>query len=224
MDPHKQTLQTYFDGPGFARWQAIYGEGELSRVRATIRAGHERMLATAAAWLGEHRTGTMLDAGCGTGLFAVAMAERGWQVTAVDIAPQMAGATAARAEAAGMAERVTALAGDLEAATGEHDAAVCFDVLIHYDAAALGPMLSGLAARSRGPVLFTYAPHTPVLGALAWLGDKFPKGERRTDVKLIRRTMLDAALAGAGLREVQRASVRSGFYYVELVETARIDD
>ena len=48
---HKQQLRDYFDGDGFQRWSAIYGEAEVSRVRRTIRVGYNRMLARAEAWL-----------------------------------------------------------------------------------------------------------------------------------------------------------------------------
>jgi magnesium-protoporphyrin O-methyltransferase len=89
----KRRLLDYFDGTGFERWRAIYGDARLSGVRATIRAGHDEMLATAVGWLAEGLApGAMphvLDAGCGTGLLATALAARGARVTAVDLAPQM---------------------------------------------------------------------------------------------------------------------------------------
>ncbi len=47
VSQHKQQLRDYFDGDGFQRWSAIYGEAEVSRVRRTIRVGHNRMLARA---------------------------------------------------------------------------------------------------------------------------------------------------------------------------------
>ena len=50
---HKAQLQDYFDGVGFDRWSAIYGKAPLSRIRRTIRTGHDRMLAQADAWLAE---------------------------------------------------------------------------------------------------------------------------------------------------------------------------
>mgnify|MGYP000269925098 CR=1 FL=1 len=34
---HKSRLLAYFDGQGFERWSAIYGDAEVSRIRRTIR-------------------------------------------------------------------------------------------------------------------------------------------------------------------------------------------
>ncbi|HRC77896.1 MAG TPA: magnesium protoporphyrin IX methyltransferase, partial [Kouleothrix sp.] len=79
VSDHKSRLLAYFDGLGFERWSAIYGDAEVSRIRRTIRQGHARMLALAEQWIcegaGEAGTGAqppapgyapqVLDAGCG---------------------------------------------------------------------------------------------------------------------------------------------------------------
>lgn len=226
---HKLRLKEYFDGLGFERWSAIYGEGELSGVRRTIRAGHDQMLTLAESWLVERfppealaaQTVTVLDAGCGTGLFATTLAQRGFHVTGVDIAPQMVQAAAERARSLGVAERVRLHAGDAEAVDGQFDAVVCFDVLIHYPRAALAEMLGGLARRCRGPLLFTYAPHEPLLAALHWLGGRFPSASRRTDIQMVPEREVHAALGAAGMVVRRSTAVRSGFYHVNLVEAGR---
>jgi SAM-dependent methyltransferase len=56
------------------------------------------------------RASQLLELGCGTGLDAVRMAERGHRITATDWSPLMALRTLARAERALMSERVQALA------------------------------------------------------------------------------------------------------------------
>ena len=56
------------------------------------------------------RAGHLLELGCGTGLDAIRMAERGHHITATDWSPLMASRTLARAEHAGVSERVQALA------------------------------------------------------------------------------------------------------------------
>ena len=233
---HKQQLLSYFDGEGFGRWQQIYGEGPISGVRASVREGHSRVVAMALDWLADGGTRqsrqkdeqeatdapTVLDAGCGTGLLTLALARRGWQVTAVDLAPQMAAATAAAVQAAGIVERVDCSAGDLDAVKATFDAVACLDVLIHYPAAQFGPMLTRLAARSRGPLVFSYAPREPLLAGLHWVGGLFPKPQRRTTVQMIPRELVAATLAQAGMqiRREQRVSV--GFYHVALVEAGRV--
>jgi len=64
----------------------------------------------------------LLDLGCGTGLDAVRLAERGHRVTATDWSSQMVARTRDRADKAGLAERVTAQAigaHELHQLTGE---------------------------------------------------------------------------------------------------------
>jgi SAM-dependent methyltransferase len=56
------------------------------------------------------RAGHLLELGCGTGLDAIRMAERGHHITATDWSSLMASRTLARAERAGVSERVQALA------------------------------------------------------------------------------------------------------------------
>jgi SAM-dependent methyltransferase len=57
--------------------------------------------------------GTALDAGCGAGAEAIWLASRGWQVTGADIAAAALAHAAERADASGLAERVTWVQADL---------------------------------------------------------------------------------------------------------------
>jgi magnesium-protoporphyrin O-methyltransferase len=222
---HKARLRDYFDGVGFQRWSAIYGGEKLSLVRRTIRDGHGAMIALAERWLAEALAagalpagGRLLDAGCGTGLLSVAMARRGLSVTAVDIAPRMVAATRGLAREAGVEGGIEFVVDDLEGVGGSFDAAACLDVLIHYPRPAFGRLARRLAQRSRGPLLLTYAPREPLLAALHWLGGRFPKGQRRTDIQLIPEAEVEQTLAAAGMQIRRRARVSRGFYHVTLVE------
>jgi magnesium-protoporphyrin O-methyltransferase len=223
LTQHKTRLREYFDGVGFDRWRAIYGDGELSRVRRTIREGHTRMLALAEAWLAEAlpAPAAVLDAGCGTGLFAVALARRGYAVTAADIAPQMVEATAERALEAEVARGMRFHAGDVEGLEGVFDAVACFDVLIHYPPESFRAMLTALARKTRGPLLFTYAPYEPLLAALHAAAVLFPRGNRRTDIQMVRESLVCDALAAEGYAVARQEPVRSGFYHVNLVLALR---
>jgi magnesium-protoporphyrin O-methyltransferase len=222
---HKARLRYYFDGVGFARWSAIYGDAKLSAVRGTIRAGHAVMLGAAENWAGaafpQAAGRTALDAGCGTGLFSLALARRGFDVSAVDLAPHMAAATAANAEAAGLAAKVTARAADLDEISGSYDLVSCFDVLIHYPAELFSGMLAHLAGLCRGTLLFTYAPYSPFLAAMHRVGAYFPHSQRRTDIQMIRHTQVRQALADSGMQLRRSARVGKGFYHVMLVEASR---
>ncbi len=228
---HKQQLQEYFNGAGFQRWSAIYGDGEVSRVRRTIRAGHSRMLALAETWALD-RTGQIshpldtvqvLDAGCGTGVFSLMLAEHGMQVTAVDIAPQMLAAAAERASVAGLTHRITFIAGDVEQVGGTFDLVACFDVLIHYPQPVFGQILGRLAQRTGHMLLFTYAPYEPLLAAMHWIGGFFPHAHRRTDIQMIREASVRQTLEAHGLDVQQIVPIRSGFYHVNLVQALRPD-
>lgn len=222
---HKARLRNYFDGVGFARWSAIYGDAALSPVRRAIREGHTRMLAQAEMWLAEsipQAAGlTALDAGCGTGLFSLALARRGFAVRAADIAPQMAAATAAAAAAAGLADRVHCQVSDLDELAGSYDLVACFDVLIHYPPELFGGMLAHLASLSSRTLIFTYAPHSPLLALLHRIGGFFPRSQRRSEIQMIRAELVQRSLAAAGMQIVRTKRVGKSFYHVTLVESVR---
>jgi len=219
---HKAQLRRYFDGIGFERWAAIYGEGELRGVRRSIRAGHSAMLAEACHLLdaapvaGQARA---LDAGCGTGLFSLELARRGYAVTAVDIAPQMAAATGGRLADAG--HTADCQVGDLEELAGRYDVVACFDVLIHYPPGPFEALLRHLASLTTGRLLFTYAPHSPLLAALHRVGGMFPRSQRRTEIQMIKETLVRGVLRDAGLAVRATRRVSTGFYHVTLVEAIR---
>jgi magnesium-protoporphyrin O-methyltransferase len=220
---HKAQLRDYFDGIGFERWAAIYGHDELGRVRRTIRAGHGAMLAQAALWLAESfptvpSGATALDAGCGTGLWSIALARRGFHVTAIDIAPQMVDAAMQAATRAGVRDRITFLAGDLELVSGSYDVVSCFDVLVHYPQALFAPLATRLAQLSNGPLLLTYAPYNRLLAGLHWVGGRFPRSQRRQDIQMIRQAFVEDTLRQAGMEPSRSARISSGFYHVTLLE------
>lgn len=218
---HKKQLRDYFNGVGFERWRAIYGQGELRGVRRSVREGHTLMLQHVQAWIAAHRLAAgarILDAGCGTGLFCVAMAHAGYHVTAVDIAPHMVQAAAERASSAGVAEQIDFLTGDLETVQGSYDAVVCLDVLIHYPQPAFQQLVHHLAALCRGPLIFTYAPHNPALALMHHIGGFFPRSQRRTDIQMIPDRAVHQIVAGAGMRVGRSTRVSCGFYHVALLE------
>lgn len=220
--PHKSQLQQYFNGVGFERWSAIYGQVPLSFIRRTVREGHERMLAQAEAWLLESRqSGTVLDAGCGTGLFSVMLARRGFTVTAVDIAPRMVEEARANAVKAGVAERIDFRVGDAESAAGQFDAVVCFDVLVHYPLEPFTHLCHFLAERCDGTLIITYAPYNRLLAFMHWVGGHFPRRHRRTEIQMTPDSVVAGALAAAGMQVKRTMNVYHGFYHVRLLEAAR---
>lgn len=219
---HKARLRQYFDGVGFTRWSAIYGAGQLSGVRRSIRSGHTAMLDLAGRWLSERHPEpdglSALDVGCGTGLFSLDLARRGFTVTAADLAPQMVVATAAAAREAGLADRVTCQVSDLDELRGAYTLVACFDVLIHYPAAPFAAMLRHLAQLATHTLLFTYAPYSPLLAAMHRIGGYFPHSQRRTEIQMIRAELVAQTLDLAGMRLRRSQRVGEGFYHVTLVE------
>lgn len=222
---HKRRLRDYFDGIGFERWAAIYGQGELSSVRRSIRAGHTTMLTQAGAWLDEQTfpaDASALDAGCGTGLFSTALAQRGFAVTAVDIAPHMVNAAIEQTTRAGVRERVNFITGDLEAVSGAYDVVACFDVLIHYPQPGFAQMCQRLAQLCRGTLLLTYAPYNRLLAAMHWIGGHFPKSQRRQEIQMMPDGFVVQTLSDAGMRVRRTTRVSNGFYHVTLLEAYRV--
>jgi magnesium-protoporphyrin O-methyltransferase len=85
-------LHAYFDRTAVEAWARLTSEAPLGRIRATVRAGRDRMRATLLGWLPSDLTGlSLLDAGCGTGALAVEAARRGARVTAIDLSPTLIG-------------------------------------------------------------------------------------------------------------------------------------
>lgn len=216
---HKAQLQDYFNGLGFERWSAIYGQAPVSRIRRTIREGHEQMLAQASDWLLESRSeGKLLDAGCGTGLFSIAMAQRGFEVMAVDIAPRMVEAAQAIAQHEGVADRVRFRVGDIERVSTRFDAIVCFDVLVHYPRQPFERLCTFLAQQCDGPFIFTHAPYERYFAWLHRIGGWFPKGHRRTEIQMMPDEVVANSLAKVGMQIRRTADISHGFYHVRLVE------
>src|SRR5262245_28043508 len=83
-------LEMYFDRTAADAWSKLTSDAPVSRIRATVRAGRDRMRAQLLSWLPQDLRGKrVLDAGCGTGMLAIDLARRGAHVTAIDLAPTL---------------------------------------------------------------------------------------------------------------------------------------
>ncbi|HIJ62025.1 MAG TPA: magnesium protoporphyrin IX methyltransferase, partial [Rhodospirillaceae bacterium] len=61
-------IEAYFDRTALEAWRQLTSDAPVSRIRATVRAGRERMRSELLAWLPDDLGGLrLLDAGCGTG-------------------------------------------------------------------------------------------------------------------------------------------------------------
>ena len=223
-EAHASQLKSYFNGIGFERWSAIYGSDPLPSVRRSVREGHNRMLRQASAWLGEHHApgASLLDAGCGTGLFAVAMARQGYRVTALDIAPRMLETARAAAHQAGLDAAIQFVEADTGTVAGRFDVVACFDVLVHYPRELFIDYCTQLARCTEQTLVMTYAPHNNLLAGMHWVGGFFPKSKRRTEIQMIRRDVVVDTLADAGLTVTRTVNISKGFYHVTLLEARRL--
>jgi magnesium-protoporphyrin O-methyltransferase len=176
----RQQLETYFDRTAVEAWKRLTSDAPVGSVRATVRAGRDTMRAKLLSWLPQDLRGArVLDAGCGTGALAIEAAKRGADVLAIDISPTLVDLARQRTPADLGAGRVTFAAGDmLNSGLGQFDHVVAMDSLIHYDGKDIAETLAQLSKRTRGSILFTVAPRTPLLMLMLTMGRLFPRSDR----------------------------------------------
>ena len=219
-------LQTYFDRTAVDAWARLTSTAPLGRIRATVRAGRERMrsalLGLLPADLGDRR---VLDAGCGTGALAVEAARRGARVVAVDLSPTLVDLARARlpAEHGGSIEfRV----GDMvDSDLGKFDHVLAMDSLIHYRVSDAVRVLVGFATRTEHSIVFTFAPKTPALAIMWTVGRLFPRRDRAPALEPISERSLRMHLASEPSLKHWRIGrtqrIASGFYKSQLMELVR---
>jgi magnesium-protoporphyrin O-methyltransferase len=221
-------IETYFDRTAAHTWQRLTSDAPVSGIRATVRAGRDRMRSTLLSFLPADLRGCrVLDAGCGTGALAVEAAKRGADVTAVDISPTLIGIAQERVPEKLGHGRIHFMAGDmLDKKLGNFDHIVAMDSLIHYSLPDMIGMLARLSDMSRSGVHFTYAPRTPALAAMHFIGKAFPRSDRSPRIvphatsALYKRISHSEHLAD--WRPGRNARVSSGFYISHAQELKRI--
>lgn len=205
----RDRLEGYFDRTASRAWEALTSDAPVSRVRATVRAGRDRMRAALLDLLpGDLEGLRVLDAGCGPGEMCVALAERGAEVVGVDLAPSLLEVAGGRLPAH-LRDRVTLRAGDMtDPALGRFDAVVAMDSLIHYELPDLAAAL-GRLGRMAPLVAFTIAPRTPLLAAMHLAGKAFPRGDRSPAIVPHAPRAIMRAVPGVAAG----TAVSSGFYF-----------
>ncbi|WP_448502865.1 magnesium protoporphyrin IX methyltransferase [Sphingomonas sp.] len=216
---YRSRLETYFDRTAADQWEQLTSDAPVSRVRATVRAGRDRMRQTLLSWLPRDLAGArILDAGCGTGALAVAAARRGAQVVAIDVAGSLVEIARNRAPSDVTIDwRVgDMLAPDL----GRFDHVVAMDSLIHYPAFETADVVRELAERTGGSILFTFAPSTPALRLMHAAGKLFPRADRSPAIVPVQSRLLRALIHGAlpSARIGRQQRIASGFYTSEAIE------
>ncbi|WP_448585237.1 magnesium protoporphyrin IX methyltransferase [Thermaurantiacus sp.] len=213
-------LRVYFDRTARNAWVDLTSDAPVSRIRKSVRAGRARMRETLLSWLPADLSGArILDAGCGTGALAHALAARGAEVVGVDIAPGLI-AVARERTPPGLRGRLRFEVGDmLDPGLGTFDHAVFMDSLIHYPPAEMVAALGAIRRRTAGPILATFAPKTALLSLMHALGRAFPRGDRSPAIVPVEPARLKAMLRELGGFRVQReARVASAFYTSHALE------
>ena len=217
-------IEEYFDRTASDAWARLTSDAPVSGVRATVRAGRERMRATLLRWLPADLAGRrVLDAGCGTGQLAVALARRGAEVVAIDLSRTLTDLARERLPADLGPGAVTFVAGDmLDPSFGRFDHVVAMDSLIHYQASDMIRALAALAERTDRSIAFTFAPRTPMLAAMHAVGRLFPRGNRAPAIEPVAERSLRAHLAAepdlAAWRAARTERIDSSFYQSQAFE------
>lgn len=224
-------IEDYFDRTAVRAWEQLTSDAPLGRIRATVRAGRDRMRATLLDWLPADLQGArVMDAGCGTGALAVEAARRGADVIAIDLSPHLV--TVARERIAGLADgpallqRIDLRSGDmLDVALGTFDHVIAMDSLIHYDMDDAVRVVEAWSWRTRASIAFTFAPRNPMLAAMRSIGRLFPRANRApwiepmSEARLRQQLTLATRQRGWSPGRTQRIS--SGFYTSQALEVVR---
>ncbi|MCI1192611.1 magnesium protoporphyrin IX methyltransferase [Calidifontimicrobium sp. SYSU G02091] len=222
----RSEIEHYFDRTAADAWARLTSDAPVGRIRATVRAGRERMRATLLSWLPADLSGRrLLDAGCGTGALAVDAARRGAHVVAIDLSPTLVDLARERLPA-DLRERIDLRSGDmLDPALGAFDHVVAMDSLIHYRTADAVRVLAALAQRTRASIVFTFAPRTPALAAMHAVGQWFPRGNRSPAIEPVAEAELHQRLRDepllAGWQAARTLRVACGFYTSQALELVR---
>ena len=175
----RDRVETYFDRTATQTWERLTSHEKVSRIRETVRKGRDQMRALMLSRLPQDLRGArVLDAGCGTGAMASELAQRGAQVTAVDISPQLIDIAKRRLHPA-LQDQVDFQSGDMsDPALGRFDFTLAMDSLIYYRDADIGRVIGNLSQRTSQSIVFTVAPRTAFLMAFFTVGKLFPRSDR----------------------------------------------
>jgi magnesium-protoporphyrin O-methyltransferase len=220
-------LETYFDDTALAAWARLTSDAPVGSIRATVRAGRDRMRQALLDYLPCNLNGrSVLDAGCGTGMLALEAARRGASVVAVDVSAKLVQLALERKPQDLSPGSVQFRVGDmLDPALGHFDYVIAMDSLIHYLPQDVTRVLARLAERTSMGMLFTFAPRTPALALMHSFGRLFPRSNRAPAIEPIAERRLRARLQCEpgleGWRAERTLRVKSGFYISQALEIVR---
>jgi magnesium-protoporphyrin O-methyltransferase len=214
-------LETYFDKTARKAWEDLTSDVPVSGIRATVRKGRDEMRNLLLSTLPSDMKGMrLLDAGCGTGALAIIAAQRGADVVAIDVSHGLIDIAQKRAPThLSIDWRV----GDMRSHNlGIFDHVIAMDSLIHYDENDIIGVLKAWSQRAN-QVAFTFAPGTPLLRTMHFVGKAFPRGDRSPAILPVSEARLSHDIAQAlpewSIEFTRRVS--SGFYKSQAMGMSR---
>lgn len=226
-EQRRSELETYFDRTAVDAWSRLTTDEPVSRIRQTVREGRDQIRSTLLNWLPADLTGKrVLDAGCGTGAFAVEAALRGAEVVAMDLSATLIELAQERLPPELTGGRITFMVGDMSTPDiGEFDHVVAMDSLIHYQLDDVIRVLGEMTAKTRHSVLFTFAPRTVLLDTMWAVGKLFPKSDRSPAIVPVGearlRDRLETDFAAERWQSGRSLRVNRGFYISQAFELTR---
>lgn len=223
----RDRIEHYFDRTAAETWARLTSTAPVSGVRATVRAGRDRMRATLLSWLPHDLSGLrLLDAGCGTGALSVEAARRGADVLAIDLSPTLVNLARERTPHDLGRGSIDFRSGDMfDPALGEFDVVVGMDSLIHYQPADVVRVLSGFAARTRHSIFLTFPPKNMALAAMITVGKLFPRKDRAPFIQPVAyprlRRLIESAPGLSDFSVGRTQKISSGFYTSQALELVR---
>lgn len=223
----RSQLEEYFDRTAVEAWARLTSTAPVSGIRATVRAGRDQMRNTLLDWLPADMSGLrLLDAGCGTGAFAVEAARRGAAVVAIDLSPTLVQLARDRVPTDLGAGQIDFCAGDmLDPALGQFDHVVGMDSMIHYRPADMLAVLATLASRTRRSLVFTFAPKNALLSTMITVGRLFPRKDRAPFIEPVGENTLQRLIQNhpemGAWRSARSQRVSSSFYKSHALELVR---
>ena len=224
----RSQIEDYFDRTAVQAWEQLTSDAPVGRIRATVRAGRDKMRGTLLSWLPEDMRGRrVLDAGCGTGALAVEAARRGADVVAIDLSPKLVELARQRMPASFKHGSLDFRSGDmLDDKLGNFDHVVAMDSVIHYETKDAVAALSRLAGRTSTSIAFTFAPRTPLLAIMISIGRLLPRSNRAPWLEPMAKEKLLALMAQDSVLQTWQHSrderVSSGFYKSQAMEWTKL--
>lgn len=223
----KTIVKDYFNATGFDRWRRIYGDGEVNKVQADIRVGHQQTIDKVIAWLKADQNlhlRSLCDAGCGVGSLSIPLAEAGARsIYASDISEKMVEEAQVRATALfGDNLNLKFEAKDLESIEGKYNTVICIDVLIHYPREEAAKMIAHLASLSEDRLILSFAPKTFYLTILKKIGEFFPGPSKTTRAYQHKEVEIRQMFIDNGFAIARTEMTSTNFYYSRLIEAVRL--